>query len=220
VCLDAEAVRARRLTLRDGATFVIAFALGQRAAGRALALVGDGGPIAALGAQLGLALLVGLPAAAYLARRRATRPLMPYGWATAVALAVGALAATVARAQGFPPALFVAALRSQPQGALLAIPILIAEELLFRGIVQRGLEEALAARTTLPVVRARTLAAFASVLLSVVASASAGAPGPGILLALHGAAAVTRAITGRNSASILARLLAAAGAAAWAAAGA
>jgi hypothetical protein len=54
--------------------------------------------------------------------------------------------------------------------------------------------------------------------LSVVASAAAGGPGAGILLALHGGAAVTRAITGRNSASILARVATVAGAAAWAAA--
>jgi hypothetical protein len=216
VCLDAEAVRARRLTLRDGATFVIAFALGQQAAARALAAVGEGSPIAALGAQLGLALLVGVPAAAYLGRRRSARELLPIGRAGAVALGTGVLAATLARLRGFPPAAFVDVLRLQPQGALLALPIIIAEELLFRGIVQRGLEEAIAARTTPG--RARAFAAIASLVLSVVAAAAAGDPGPGILLALHGAAAVTRAITGRNSASILARVAAVAGAAAWAAA--
>ena len=148
----------------------------------------------------------------YLARRRATRQPLAGARALAVALAVGVAAGGLARAQGFPdPALAVTFL-GHPLGWALVLPVVIAEELLFRGVVQRGLEEALQARPSSMFVptpaRARLLAALGSVLISVVAASAADAPRLGVLLALHGAAALTRAVTGRNSASILTRVAA------------
>ncbi len=215
VCLDAEAVRARRLTLRDGATFVIAFALGQRATEKGVAFAGVDPFVGRLAAHLGVAVLVGLPAAMYLARRRSARAPLDLLRAVAVALGLGVAAGGIARALGFPDAAMAAAIVRQPVAWAIVLPVVIAEELLFRGIVQRGVEEALGGGAAVPAPRVRALAALTSVLLGVVAASAAGAPVPGILLVLHGAAALTRAITGRNSASILTRLAATAVALAW-----
>jgi hypothetical protein len=216
VCLDAEAVRARRLTLRDGATFVIAFALGQRAAEKAVALAEVDPLVGQLAAHLGIAVLVALPAAVYLWRRPAARARLGLAAAAVFALAVGAAVGALAHALGFPGAALAATIRREPTGWLVVLPVLLAEELLFRGIVQRGLEDALGGPAS---ARARSLAALASVLISVVATGGPSGAAQGILLALHGGAALTRAATGRNSASILTRLAAATAAVAWAAAG-
>jgi uncharacterized membrane protein len=211
ICLDAEAVRQRRLTLRDGATFVIAFALGQRATMAAIKLAGVDALVGRLAANLGLAVIVGLSAAVYLVRRPAIRPRLGLAPAAAVAIAAGAIAGGLARAQGFPEAALVGAIRAAPVAALLVLPAVVAEELLYRGVLQRGLEEALAppiAAGAAPPPRARALAALLGTLLAVVASGIAGGPALGILLVLHGAAAVTRAVTGRAVASALARVVA------------
>jgi hypothetical protein len=221
LCLDAEAVRERRLTLRDGATFVIVFALGTLATAKGARLaVGAGGVAPDLAAQVvsvGLPVVIGLPAAWYLWRRRAARAPRGLLVSAAVAASSGAVAGALCRAQGFPEAALAAVVRAQPLAAAFALPAIIVEELLFRGIVQRGLDEALASGTSIPTRRARALAALASVVVSVVACSVPGGPGVGILLALHGSAAMTRAITGRNSASILTRILASAVALGWAA---
>jgi hypothetical protein len=224
VCLDAEAVRARRLTLRDGATFAVVFAAGQIAVQRLVGLFDLHGLWGALVPHLGVPVAVGLPAAVYLARRPAGRAPAGFARALAVALVVGATAGAAARALGFPDVEVAGAIRSLALvPALLAVvalgPVVVIEELLFRGIVQRGLEEALDERARWPLGRARVVGALGGVLISVVA-VSAAAPGAAaILLVLHGAAALTRAITGRNSASILTRFVALAAALAWGAIG-
>jgi membrane protease YdiL (CAAX protease family) len=107
----------------------------------------------------------------------------------------------------------IAAIMQQPLAGALVLPVLLAEELVFRGIVQRGIEEALDRRT------GRVIAAVASVLLAVVAGGEAGAPPLGVVLAVHAAAALTRAITGRWSAAFLARIAATVAALALARAG-
>jgi hypothetical protein len=226
VCLDAEAVRARRLTLRDGATFLIAFALGQQATARAVTFAGVDPVLGQLASHLGIAVLVGVPAAVVLWRRSAARvPLGPLR-AAALALALGAAAGGLARALGFPDAASMAALERERVGAaavgwaIAGLPVVIAEELVYRGLVQRGLEEAalaMAGRAQAPSRRARALSAAAGLALALVASSAPGAPRLGVLLAIHGAAALTRAVSGRNSASILARIATTAVAVTWSA---
>jgi hypothetical protein len=221
VCLDAEAVRARRLTLRDGATFLIAFALGQQAVERAVGFAGVDPFVGQLAAHLGIAVLVGVPAALYLWRRPPARAPLGLPRAAAIALALGAMAAGAMRALGFPDAATAAVLARQPRGWAFVLPVIIGEELVYRGLIQRGLEEtadAAGGRTGGPSGRARALAAAASLLLALVAASFPGAPRLGVLVALHGAAALARALTRRNSASILARIAATVAAVTWGAA--
>jgi hypothetical protein len=210
VCLDAEAVRARRLTLRDGATFAIVLAAGQVAVQRLIGLLGVDGIWQRLVPYVGVPVALGLPVAVYLARRPGRRAPVDAARALAIAVVLGAAAGAVARALGFPD-------EAVPRTALLAV--IVVEELLFRGIVQRGLEEALEDRALWPSSRRQAVAALGSVLISVVAAGAVGRGSAGILLTLHGAAALTRAITGRNSASILTRLVAFGAALAWGAIG-
>jgi hypothetical protein len=215
VCLDAELVRERRLTLRDGATFLIVAAAGQLAAERVASLFGPLGLVGQLVSHLGVPAAVGLAAAVYLARRPpARRPRSTWARAGAVALGAGAAAAAVTRALGGPTPGIAAAPPLLVAAAIL-FPIAIAQELVLRGIVQRGLEELALRRGGLTEARGRALAALASILLGLVAAGPNGATAAGILLASHGAAALTRAITGRNSASILTRAVALAAALAW-----
>jgi hypothetical protein len=129
-------------------------------------------------------------------------------------MGLGGAAAVVTRALGGP----TADLSRAPQlltWAAILLPIALAQELVLRGIVQRGLEELAERRGHFVGARGRALAALASLLLGLVAAGPTGAAAAGILLASHGAAAVTRAITGRNSASILTRVVALAAALAW-----
>jgi hypothetical protein len=212
ICLDAEAVRARRLTLRDGATFVIVLAAGQLATQRtlhALEPVGAAG-LPRLLASLVVPVALGLAATGYLLRRPKGRAPLGLVRSLGVALSVGTAAGLFA-------------LRLRPLGSAAAelarapVVSIVVQELVFRGIVQRGVEEALedGGRAGWPPRRARALAALVSVLLAVVAARAAGAPVSSEMLALHGAAALTRALTGRNSASILARIAATVAAVTW-----
>jgi hypothetical protein len=207
VCLDAELVRERRLTLRDGATFLIILAAGQIGAERAAPYFGPLGRVGQLIVSLAVPVAIGLAAAAYLARRpSASAPRSTPARALAVALGLGAAAAVVTRALGGP---------SLRRWAAIPLPVVIAQELVLRGIIQRGLEELAARRGGLTAARGRVLAALASLLLGLVAGGPRGAAAVGVLLATHGAAALTRAITGRNSASILTRAVVLAAVLAW-----
>ncbi|HTA20503.1 MAG TPA: hypothetical protein VK989_14525, partial [Polyangia bacterium] len=209
VCLDAEAARERRLTLGDGATFLIALALGQRATAALITYASDLGDFDVRAINLGIALVVGLFVAFYLWRRpkavvEGSRPR-----AAAIALAAGLVAGGLARAQGFPGA----ALRA-PRAWVFLLLLPLAEELLFRGVIQRGVAELLEPRPADAALRARharaaLVSAVVSVVLAVVAGGGVGAAPVGILLALHAAAALTRATTGRVSAAFLTRIVAA-----------
>jgi hypothetical protein len=132
------------------------------------------------------------------------------GVSLAVALGLAAPVALITRALGSGAA---STIERFPGWALLAIAV--AEEVVVRGVIQRGLEETAERRGGLTSSRARSLAALASLLLGLVAARASGGPPIGILLVSHGAAALTRAITGRNSASILTRTVALAAALAW-----
>jgi hypothetical protein len=204
VCLDAEAVRARRLTLGDGAAFVISLALGQRAAAMAAGLAAATGLFGAVVGQVGVALVVGLVAAVYLARRRNVDAGARLGLASSLGLAVvgATLAGALWRLEGFPPRALPATL------PVFLLPVVfLCEELVFRGIVQRAVAEARLGRTD---AQNRALAVAVSVTLAVMASGAAGgATGTyplGILIVSHAVAALTRAMTGRTSAAVLARV--------------
>jgi len=215
VCLDAELVRERRLTLRDGATFLVVLAAGQLAAQRVSSVFGSLELVGQLVVLLAVPVAVGLGAAVYLVRRPPAGPARStWPRALGVALGLGGVAAAVTRALGGP----TPELSRAPQlllWAAILVPIAVAQELVLRGIVQRGLEELAERRGRFPGARGRSLAAFGSLTLGLVAAGPAGATAAGILLASHGAAALTRAITGRNSASILTRVVAVAAALAW-----
>jgi hypothetical protein len=215
ICLDAEAVRARRLTLRDGASFLIAFTLGRQAVARVVPATSLDALVDPRVASLVVPVIVAGLAALYLWRRPAPRAPAGLGSAAAIAVALGGAAGGLARALG--PA--GAAVLEEPLGLAHAGALLLAEELVYRGLVQRAVEEAVAGRGSAAPARARIVAAAVSLPFALVAATGPSAPRLGVLLALHGAAAVTRAITGRNSASILARIAAAAVPLAWGAIG-
>jgi hypothetical protein len=217
VCLDAEAVRQRRLTLRDAAGFLIVFAVGQLGARKVMGLA-LAPELAALAAYLGIAIIVGLPAAVYLWRRPSARAPLALGRAVPAAVLVGAAAASLLHVLGFPGAALAAAF-AEPRAAAVALAAIVAEELLFRGLIQRGLDESLTARAAWPPARARVVAALGSVLLAVVATGAEPGRAACILFVSHGAAAATRGMTGRNSASILTRVAATGLALGWAALG-
>jgi hypothetical protein len=210
ICLDAEAVREQRITLSDGAALVIALALGQRGATAVVDLLGESD--ASLLVSVSVSVLVGLATALYLWRRPNARPRSSPARAALVAAAVGAVAGGLSRLHSAPQGFTLETLLQQPLPGLVVLPVVLAEELLYRGVIQRGVEEAL--EPHLPTARARALAALVSVSLAVVASGGGGS-GLGILLVSHGAAALTRAVTGRNSASVLTRLCAMAAALAF-----
>jgi hypothetical protein len=226
VCLDAEVARERRLTLGDAAAFVIAFALGRRGLVGFGELAGYDPLIVTLAVNLGVAVLLGVTLAFYLAARRAPAPPhagLAAGAASGVAL--GLAAGVLVHAVGFSDAAFAAARASGSPAAVawgawaLVLPILLAEELLFSGVVFRGLDELLREafdKTPVGAARARGLAVAGTVAVAVVAvGGGAGAAPLGVLCVMHGTATVTRAATGRISASFLARVAAAAVVVAW-----
>jgi hypothetical protein len=228
VCLDPEASRARRLTLGDGAAFVIAFALGRLGLASVGALAGYDPLTVTLAVNVGVAVVMGLALAFYLAGRRASSAWPPrarLGPAFGLAVAVGAFAGVVVHfivahlvAPGGPEGAF--ALGSASGSALawgawaIVLPIVLADELLFRGVVFRGLDEVLGG--ALGERRGAFVAAAATVVVAAVATGGAPGAAPlGVLLISHSAAAVTRAATGRISAGVVARVAAAAVAFAW-----
>jgi hypothetical protein len=219
-CLDAEAVRARRVRAADGATMLIACALG----GHALVMAGqrvDPGTLKVLLAiQGGLLLVVGVAAVIYLARR--PRALARAGLAGSLLLATGAgaLAAGVVRAAGG------AGTRLPAGGAALVIATLaiaaLVEEIILRGIVQRGITEHGIAQ---PAIRPRGIkprspaplrigAAAISVVVGVVGTELAlslwaleGGRGIAAVAVVQTAAALTYAVSGRVTAVWLARVI-------------
>jgi hypothetical protein len=214
ICLDAELVRERRLTLRDGATMLVVFFTGQLAAAQVAALLGPSSPGEQVFGLLVVPVAVGLAAGVYLIRRPASpRVRSSLGGALAVALALGAAASFVpwvlgGRGRG-------ATVPAPVVTWAMVLPFAVSQELVLRGIIQRGIEEAAARWRGVSAGRARALAALVSLLLGLCASPAIGGPALGILLASQGAAALSRAATGRNSASILTRAVALAAAVVW-----
>ena len=209
-CLDAEAVRARRVRAADAGTMLIVYALGGSAllsAGTSMGLRGL--ELAIL--RLPLTLLIGVAAAIYLARRppaAESRPL-PRLLLLAAGLGVAAEGVILARGGARGPLPVIA----------LAVLAALVEELVLRGILQRSI-------STLRI-RAAVISSVVGVVaaLSLLRPAPAGvSPGgvwPGgvgvdgaaivatiVVLAVgHAAAAVAYAFTGRVAAAWLARVV-------------
>lgn len=192
-CLDAEAVRARRVRAADGATMLIVCALG----GRALAELGKKlGPTGLRAAMVGngvLLVAVGVAAILYLARRPAARART--GWAASLALAVGAGAALGALGGALAGP---TASPSFPDlvGGLVGIAAI---EVVLRGVVQRALP--------LPRAAAAGVTVAAGVMVELLASPSFSM-GPalvGALIIQHVCGALVFALSGRVTAAWVSR---------------
>jgi hypothetical protein len=194
-CMDAEALRARTVRVADGAAMLVIYAVGANkleTAGGAIGL----DPLIAESSRLGLLLVVGLAAGIYLVRRPPETARWGIGRTAIAVLALGAGLGALARRLGGLP----------PPGILQGL-VLLAEELLFRGVLQRALESELAALGLTPG-KARAAAAAGTVTLAAMAGAMAGGK-PGLDAAVvcsQAAGAAVWALTGRTGASFLARL--------------
>jgi membrane protease YdiL (CAAX protease family) len=205
LCMDAEALGGRRVRVADGATLVVLYAVGARGIATAGSALGGGRAFTAP-AWIGLVVLLGIAAGVVLVRRPRAVPRWGLGRSLAFALPLGAGAGYALAGAGAMPSLGNLTLPGAATGAL----ALLAEELVFRGVLQRGLAEELAARG-LRRSRAGVGAAVASVGLAAVAMGTSGIGGPGMaltgaLVGSHVAAAAVWGFTGRTSAAWLARL--------------
>jgi hypothetical protein len=206
ICMDAEAVRTPRLRIADGATLLIVYALGQRGlATAATALHGEGAEVIAV-LRLALALVLGATAGSFLRRGAGALPLRAVGSSLGIGVGLGALLAALRAGFGAVGA----ALPPHSLSAWLGLAAgLAAQEAIFRGVVQRTVEEDLAARGAGPW-RARFAAAAVAAVLGVVAVAMGDAhPTRAViapLAAAQVAAALARALTGRLGSAWMARL--------------
>jgi hypothetical protein len=198
ICMDAEAVRAPRLRIADGATLLVIYALGERG----FATLAGIAPRSAKGAtlRLGLVLALGVVAAAFLRRRPPARAWR--GWLTSMAagIALGALAGVLAAAKGAGSAL-------APPSPLAWVGLLAGlagEETILRGVVQRTLEEDLAARGAASWRARFGAAAFSAALGTVTVGLTAG-HFTALFVGGQIAAALARALTGRLGAAWMAR---------------
>ncbi len=196
-CMDPEMVRARRLRLADGAGLLLIGACGARGLAAAAPLFTNIGGAATW--SLGLELILGAVGAAILARTGGKEARRGPWFACAVAVVLGlVLGLALARQTG--PAWPVVAAGSRPAVIVFGALLIAAEEIVYRGIVQRTIELELR-----PKAGARLFAAAASVALPALASIVAGVA-PGVpFLAGQLAAATAWALTGRTAASGLAR---------------
>jgi membrane protease YdiL (CAAX protease family) len=197
-CMDAEAVRVRRVRAADAMTWLIFVAVG----GRALQAV-DRASGGALGrdfvfvSQAVLLLLVGIAAAIYLARRPRAVPRLGVVASLLVAAGAGALATGAVVAAG-------GAVATEPalNIAVLAV-VALAEEAVFRGVLQRALP--------LPRLGAAAISLAAGVVCAQLSSSALGGGRPGPVIAIviggHAAASLAYALTGRVTASWIARLV-------------
>ena len=188
-CLDPEAGRHRTVRLGDAAVLALLSALMGRAVVKGAELADEQRAMVVGVAALAVGALLGIVAAIYLLRRRASRAparlrLAP---SLAIGLLVGGGAALALRGQ--MPALPL-------EIALATLPSILAEELIFRGTLQRALEQTWSRR------RAGVIAAA----LVTLAIACLATPGPLLAIAaMHAVASALRAATGRTSTSFVAR---------------
>ena len=132
MCMDAEALAERRLRLVDGATLLVAYAFGARGVVKAARAIDGSGRAAAI-AGIALLVLAGAAAGIILLRRTRGRPWSGIWRSVLIALGLGvALGAGV---RGLGLAAPVAALT--PSLVMVAMSAIAAEELLFRGVLQR-----------------------------------------------------------------------------------
>ena len=196
-CMDPEMVRARRLRLADGAGLLLIQACGARALAAAAPILANLGGAPSWSLLLELAL--GAAGAAILVRNRLGKASggLPFAGMVAVVLGV---------ALGRLTGPFWPAVGGGFRGAVLVVGglLIAAEEIVYRGIVQRTIALELAswgpARRLSPV-----LAAAASVALPALASVVAGVALSIPFVASQLAAATAWALTRRTTASGLTR---------------
>ena len=206
-CLDPEAHRWRPVRIGDAAVLVLVGALGSRAVLDGARLVGEQGPAVVGLIRAALTVLLGSVAAIYLGRRPpqalppAGVPRLALGSSLGLAVVLGAgLALLLRRTAAAPlPTLPASTLAGWMPGALLvAVPLLLAEELVWRGLLQRALEEQAAQR--------RWAVPAAAVVTLVIGWVAAGGQPMTFLVVAHAVPSLLRALTGRTSASFLGRL--------------
>jgi hypothetical protein len=199
ICFDAEAIRAPRLRAADGATLALIAAL----VGRGVASVAAGARGPALAAVLGLGLGVRLALAAVGLRLLHQAGAPPRGgrWTLALAATAGVFvgwASTRIAPPGIGPA--VSVLPAAWAGVVLAA---LADEIIWRGVLQGSVERALAGRVGGDG-RAPLLAAVVTLGLSAGALVLAGgASRPALTAAVVATAA--RAVSGRLSGALAGR---------------
>lgn len=145
-CLDAEMVRAPRVRAADGATMLIVFALGVRALLGVGKMIADGGvpDVAAqrmmLALQAGLLALIGAAAVLYLRRRpraMASRRLLS---SLLLGAAAGGCVGALLRAAAGP------GVALPPEAIVSAAMLVLVQELVLRGVVQRAMQDHYAGR--------------------------------------------------------------------------
>ncbi len=224
ICLDAEAVRTPRLRAADAATLLLVYALGSRGLGTAAASTHGAMAATLFGMQLGWVVLSSLAALALLRRAPAAsdRPglavSMIIGALLGAATGTGTGALTGAFQRGGSPPFSGAAIPYWTGAAL----ILLAEEVIFRGVLQRSVEEDLAS-TAMAHWKVRLAAGVVTGALGIVALAMTTGPATkiglpvgtkigkiglsvGATVSLQLAATLARGLTGRVSAAWVTRL--------------
>jgi membrane protease YdiL (CAAX protease family) len=209
-CLDPEAHRRRTVRIGDAAVLALLSALGSRAAVDGARLIGEQGPgqgqahgqaIAGI-IKAAFTILLGLAAGIYLGRRPRATPRLALGPSLALAVVLGAGLALVLRQMS---AMTVAALPTTalpgllPGALLVGWLLVLAEELIWRGAVQRALEE----QEPWPD-RRWAVAGGAVITLAIGWVAAGGAP-LAFIVAAHAVPSLLRAVTGRTSASFAGR---------------
>ena len=206
ICLDAEAVRRPRLRTADAATLLVIYALVSRGLGFVPGAVNE--------LRLGWAVLVGLVALALLRRAPPLSERRGLAGSAAFGAILGAILGAVTGAtagalqRGAAPALVGATIPNWIGVAL----FLVAEEVIFRGVLQRSLELDLAPSVATPepnrwktrAAAGALTAALGIVALAMTTGLSTGRAG--LMISLQVVATLVRGVTGRVSASVLARL--------------
>ena len=210
ICLDAEAVRAPRLRAADAATLLLIYALGARGLATAAAAA-SGTTAAALHAvRFGWVALLGLAALVLLRRAPPVPGRSGLALSAVEGTLLGAAAAVLSRGAGALGPVAGVAMPVVPAISFwLATALgLLAEEAIFRGLLQRALEEDLASPKLGRLARGKVrLAAGAlTAALGIVSLAMTNAPLTRLTIGLQIAATLARGVTGRLSAAWLTRL--------------
>ncbi|HEX3902859.1 MAG TPA: hypothetical protein VH853_08400 [Polyangia bacterium] len=210
ICLDAEAVRAPQLRTADAATLLLIYALGSRGLATAAAAASGTSAAGLQAVRFGWVVLFGLAALALL--RRA--PPVPGRRGLALSVAAGTLlgAAVGAFGRGAGALGAPAGTAATPAAAISfwvgAALWLLAEEALFRGLLQRALEGDLAPAKLSRRAgwQVRLTAGGVTGALGIVSLAMTNAPLTRLAIGFQLAATLARGVTGRASAAWLARL--------------
>ncbi len=214
ICMDAEAVRVPQLRIAGGATLLIVYAFGQRGLTTVDTAVGTEGAALIAVLRRVLVLVLGGVAVSLLRRRPPAPPWRGRPSSVVIGVGLGTLVAIVLahlRAVGGTASPARSPLVWIGVGAALA-----AEEAIFRGVVQRTLEEDLEARGLRPWWARVGAAAVTVVLGSIAVAMGDGHTTRALVVALavgQVGAALARAFTGRVGAAWAARLAALVGAA-------